>query len=234
MTSDSVEVTIPTEGHHFSTSRGLAKEEDHVKAATIRACGISVAGGAVAWAIAGVIVGPLGENEHSALELWGSGLFQVGLVCMIVTMRGTDATGTSRWGRVVLGIEMLLLAPAIAWTIPFLIDADRPHEGILVVLDAFWPLSIVWLIPVGITVAKARRWPTPVRWLPFVASLLIPVDIAASFAGEQAALVIGSTYMAVTYGTLGLLIVRDVAPLASYGPSSPQEIRSGVGGVEPG
>ena len=203
-----------------------------MKAATIRACGIAVAGGALAWAIANFIVGPLGENEHSALELWGSGLFQVGLVCMIVTMRATDAAGTSRWGRVVLGIEMLLLAPAIAWTIPFLIDADRPHEGILVVLDVFWPLSIAWLIPVGITVARARRWPTPVRWLPLVASLLIPVDIAASFATEQAALVIGQTYMAMTYGALGILIVRDIAPLAPNRPIPHQETRSGVGSVE--
>jgi hypothetical protein len=185
-----------------------------MKASTVRICGVVVAAGAVAWAIAGLIAGPLGENEHDALELWGSALFQVGLVCMIVAMRGTDATGTSRWGRAVLGIEMLLLAPAIAWTIPFLIDADRPHEGILVILDVFWPLSIVWLIPVGITVARARRWPDPVRWLPLVSSLLIPVDIVASFTGEQASLVIGSVYMAVTYGALGVLIVRDVAPLA--------------------
>ena len=206
-----------------------------MKAATIRACGVAVAGGALAWAIASFIVGPLGDNEHSALELWGSGLFQVGLVCMIVTMRATDAAGTSRWGRAVLGIEMLLLAPAIAWTVPFLIDADRPHEGVLVILDLFWPLSIVWLIPVGITVARAHRWPTPARWLPLLASLLIPVDIVASLAGEQGALVIGSTYMAVTYGALGILIVRDVAPLAHDDRRLPhQETRAAARSAETG
>jgi hypothetical protein len=185
-----------------------------MKATTARTCSLAVAAGALAWAIAGIVVGPLGENEHDALELWGSGLFQVSLVCMIVTMRATDATGTSRWGRIVLGIEMLLLVPAIAWTIPFLIDSNRPHEGVLVILDVFWPLSIVWLIPVGITVARAKCWPSPVRWLPLVASLLIPVDILAGLGGEQARLIIGSAYMALTYGALGILMARDVAPLA--------------------
>ncbi len=188
-----------------------------MKATTARACGLAVAAGALAWAIAGIVAGPLGENEHDALELWGSGLFQVGLVCMIVTMRATDATGTSRWGRIVLGIEMLLLAPAIAWTIPFLIDPNRPHEGILVILDVFWPLSIAWLIPVAITVGRAKRWPSPVRWLPLVASLLIPVDILAGLAGEQTRLIIGSGYMALAYGVLGILMARDVAPLAEDG-----------------
>ncbi len=137
-------------------------------------------------------------------------------------MWATRATGASRWGRLALGIEMLFLAGAIAWTIPYLIDPDRPFEGILVVLDVFWPLSVAWLIPIGIMVARVRRWPSPGRWAPLVASLLIPVDLIASQADEWPRLIVIATYLSLSYGTLGVLIARDIAPLAHAGRGLPR------------
>lgn len=191
--------------------------------ATVRGLGVGVLVGAVAWAAARLLVGPIASDTHHPLELWGSALFQAGLVCLVTVMWATRATGTSRWGRLVLGIEMLFLAGAIAWTIPYLVDPGRPFEGMLVVLDVFWPLSIAWLIPVGITVARVRRWPSPARWAPLIASLVIPVDLIVSQADEWPRLIVFATYLSLSYGALGILIARDVAPLAYDGPGVPRQ-----------
>jgi len=200
-----------------------------MQSSTIRALGVGVLLGGVIWAATRLAVGPIPPDTTYPLELWGSAAFQAGLVCLLVVLWTTRATGTSLWGKLVLGIEVLFLVGAIAWTIPFLIDANRPHEGIILeILDAFWPLSVVWLIPIGITVARVRRWPSPARWSPLVASLLVPVDLIASQADEWPRLIIFATYLSLSYGVLGWLIVRDVAPLADAlrGGSRPSSMAS--------
>ncbi len=144
-----------------------------------------------------------------------SGVFQLGLVALLAVMRATDATGTARVSRIVLNAEIVALALAIGWTIPFLFDANRPHTAVLIVLDAFWPLSMVGLIVVGVFVVRARRWPSPSRYLPLVSSLLIPVDIVLSVAGlsPEGQNFVRSAYLALAYSLLGLSVIRQVAPL---------------------
>lgn len=172
--------------------------------------------GAIAWSYGWLQAGVMPEGVNDQVEIWMSGLFQLGLVALLAVMRATDATGTTRLGRFVLNAELVALALAMAWTVPFLFDANRPNTGILVVLDAFWPLSMVGLIVVGIVVAKVGRWPSPGRYLPVAASLLIPVDIAliAVGLGLEAQNIARSAYLALAYAALGVAIVRQVAPLA--------------------
>lgn len=76
--------------------------------------------------------------------------------------------------------ETVAVMLAAGWTVPHLFEANREQDGILPVLDLFWPLSMVGLIVVGILVVRARRWPVPTRYLPLAASLLIRVDIASA------------------------------------------------------
>lgn len=172
--------------------------------------------GAIAWSYGWLQAGVMPEGVNDQVEIWMSGLFQIGLVALLAVMRATDATGTTRLGRFVLNAELVALALAMAWTVPFLFDANRPNTGILVVLDAFWPLSMVGLIVVGIVVAKVGRWPSPARYLPVSASLLIPVDIAliALGLGLEAQNIARSAYLALAYAALGVAIIRQVAPLA--------------------
>lgn len=186
-----------------------------MKSITIRACGAMIILGAIAWSYGWLQAGVMPENVNDQVEIWMSGLFQVGLVALLAVMRATDATGVTRPGRFVLNAEIIALALAIGWTIPFLFDANRPHTGILVVLDAFWPLSMVGLIVVGIFVIRARRWPSPARYLPLAASLLIPVDIALNVAGLglDAQIVVSSAYLALAYTALGLAVISQISAL---------------------
>lgn len=185
-----------------------------MKTSTIRACGALVILGGLMWAYGWLQAGVLPEGVNDQVEIYTSGLFQIGLVAMLATMRATDATGTTRAGRIVLNAEMVAVALAMAWTVPFLFDANRPHTGILVVLDAFWPLSMLGLIAVGALVVRARVWPKPARYLPLAASLLLPVDIVLMGAGasEWTQIVVRSLYLAATYSVLGFAIMRQVAP----------------------
>lgn len=184
-----------------------------MKPAAAKLCGILVALGAVTWAATRLATGIPEEGVNDPIEIWGGAAFLVGVVAMLAVMRATDATGASRWGRIIVNVGFVFVALAMAWNIPFMVDANRPHEGVVVVLDAFWPLSMVWLIVVGVAVVRARRWPTPARWLPLAASMLVPLDVALFWLPEQAAHVFTWTYLATAYTLVGVEIVRSVAPI---------------------
>jgi hypothetical protein len=124
-------------------------------------------------------------------------------------MWNTQATGTSRFARGLLAAEIVALILAIAWTVPYLFDANRPTTGVLVVLDLFWPLSMAGLIVIGVLVARAARWPSPLRYLPLAASLLIPVDIAVAWTPDVVRNAVMGAYLAVSYGLLGLALIRQ-------------------------
>ncbi|CAN5876095.1 hypothetical protein BH23ACT12_BH23ACT12_10520 [soil metagenome] len=193
-----------------------------MKSTTVKACGAMIILGAIAWSYSWLQAGVMPEGVNDQVEIWMSGAFQLGLVALLAVMRATDATGKTRPGRFVVNAEIVAVALAICWTVPFLFDANRPHTTILVILDAFWPLSMVGLVVVGIFVARAGRWPSPARYLPLAASLLIPVDILLNVAGLslEAQNVVRSAYLALAYLALGLAVIRQVSPLADQSESA--------------
>lgn len=174
---------------------------------TVRALGALVALGGVLWGVAW-IVSPSEQGDNSQVEIWASGVFQLGLLALLGVMWWSRATGDSRLARGLLAAELVAVVLAVAWTVPYLFDANRPTTGVLVVLDAFWPLSMVGLLMVGIMVARAGRWPRPLRYLPLVAALLIPVDIAVSGASDDVRNAVMGCYLALSYGALGLGMAR--------------------------
>lgn len=175
---------------------------------TAKSLGALVALGGTLWGLAWILT-PSQQGDNSQVEIWASGLFQLGLLALLALMWASRATGTGRTARGLLAAEVVAVILALAWTVPYLFDANRPTTGVLVVLDAFWPLSMAGLIVIGIMVAKAGQWPTPLRHLPLVAALLIPVDIAVSWAPDEVRSVVMGVYLALSYGLLGLGIVRE-------------------------
>lgn len=203
-----------------------------MRTTTVRWCGAAAAAGAVIWAITWMAAGVPEEGVNEAIEIWGGFGFQLGVVALLVAMRGTNATGTSRWGRWVVSGEAVLMALAIAWTVPHLADPNymTNNESVpLVVLDAAWPLSMLGLVAVGVTVARTRRWPSPLRWMPLAASLLIPVDIVAMLLfGPWAEIVVRAIYMSTTYGALGILLMRHASEVVSGSVGADMEPHAGV------
>ncbi len=179
---------------------------------TIRSLGALTAIGGVVWGIAW-IVSPSQSGANSQVEIWASGVFQVGLFALLAVMWVTAATGTGRVARSILAAEIVALVLAVAWTVPYLFDANREPTDLLVVLDVFWPLSMAGFIVVGIMVARAKRWPAPLRYLPLAASLLIPVDIAVAWAPDAVRYAVMGAYLAVAYGLTGLALIRQAGQL---------------------
>lgn len=195
-----------------------------MNASTIRGCGIATAVGGVTWGAANLF-SPSSPEQNSQVEIWASAPFQLGLLALLAVMWATSAAGLGRWSRTALAVEGVAVVLAIGWTIPYLFDANRASTGLLAVLDVFWPLSMAGLIVVGVLVLRARRWPTPTRYLPLAASLLIPFDIAISWAPETVRGVVSTLYLAVAYGSLGAMITRDAIRLSDL-QRSPVERRA--------
>lgn len=185
---------------------------------TIRGCGIATAVGGIIWGAAWLF-SPSDPGQNSPVEIWASAPFQLGLLALLAVMWATSATGTGRWGRAVLVGEGVAVVLAIGWTVPYLFDANRANEGLLAVLDLFWPLSMAGLVLVGLLVLRARRWPAPARYLPLLASLVLLVDIAVSWVPEPVRGPISALYLALAYGLLGAMISRDAIRLAGLQPS---------------
>lgn len=193
-----------------------------MNAVTIRGCGITTAAGGIIWGTAWLF-SPSSNEQNSQVEIWASAPFQLGLLALLAVMWATCATGTGRWARTALALEGVAVVLAFAWTVPYLFDANRANTGLLAVLDFFWPLSMAGLIVVGVLVLRARRWPAPTRYLPLVASLLIPVDIALGFAPEAVGGVISALYLALSYGLLGAMVTRDAVRLSGLQASTSRE-----------
>jgi hypothetical protein len=193
----------------------------------IRWLGAAVAVGAAAWAVAGLIAGPVEEGANSRLELAGSFTFQIGILCLVAALGVTEATGTGRWGRAVLAVQAVLVVLAMGWTVPHLFEPNMSSGGILAALDAAWPLSMLWLIVQGATVVRARRWPGGLRWAPLLASLWFPVSILTLAAGDWPGLVVSSLWLVLTYVPLGVLLVSPADGLGAAVPGL--ELRTGVG-----
>lgn len=187
--------------------------------ATIRGCGIATAVGGITWGVAWQF-SPSSPEQNSQVEIWASGVYQLGLLALLAVLWATSATGPGRWGRTALAAEGVAVVLAIGWTVPHLFDANRARTGLLDVLGFFWPLSLVGLIIVGVLVLRARRWPTPIRYLPLLASLYIPVEIAVSWAPDTVRDAISAMHLALAYGLLGFMITRDAVRLSGLQPSA--------------
>src|SRR5687768_10358224 len=67
---------------HRIVRRRRAQEGVDVKARTIRGCGAMVVFGAIAWSYGWLQAGVRPEGVNDQVEIWMSGLFQLGLVAL--------------------------------------------------------------------------------------------------------------------------------------------------------
>jgi hypothetical protein len=166
--------------------------------------------GALAWAATMAVVGidPVGHADELAFSI-SSGLFQVGLLFLLRTLWRTQALGTGRLARFVLRAEAVAVGLAICSTASDglgLTDFDKIQY---VVLDAFWPLSMLGMFLIGIRIAIAGRWKGATRFWPMVAESWAVVTIPAlGIFGETVGHVVAVAHLCVGYAVLGVLVSR--------------------------
>jgi hypothetical protein len=176
-----------------------------------RTHGRMLAAGAVLWAAATAYTGVDPGDSTRDLLLFGigSGAFQVGLLFLLRTLWRTQALGTGRLARFVLRAEAVAVSLAIGSTTSDglgLTDFDKVQY---IVLDAFWPLSMVGMFLIGIRIAIAGRWTGVTRFWPMVAeSWAVVVIPTLGIFGDAAAHVVAVAHLVVGYAVLGVLVSR--------------------------
>lgn len=149
-------------------------------------------------------------NQKSALDGLFSVLYMSGWMCSIVGLWKIGATGTNRWGRIVLGIQLLFLSLANVSNIMLLLQTGLKTPYYFM-LDLFWPISNIWMLVTGITVVAAKRLNGWMRYVPLAVGLWLPlclVLLGLTFGFTPAINTVGGVYSAVAWTLLGLVVYR--------------------------
>ena len=155
-------------------------------------------------------------NAHVYVTNSLSGLFDLlyisGWICSIIGLRRMGATGTDRFGRIILPVILGTLALANLWNIYEMILPNH-NTTLYYFLDSFWPISNVVMIGVGIAVIRAGKLTTWKRYVPLLCGLWLPVTILVSFTLNDYAFLISNAYTATTWTLLAIVILTSKEPI---------------------
>ncbi len=172
----------------------------------IRRAGLGLAAGTVLWASTMLVWGPTATGFGGRMGDLGGLAFQLGLFGLLQVQLRTRATGTSRAAVGMIYVEHVLLAVAATWS---LLHAITPGTPWLVVLDVFWPLSMLGMAVIGIKIARTGRWSGMLRVWPVVAESWVFFAVPAyAVVGGTLASFIGAGHLLLGYATLGVLLAR--------------------------
>jgi hypothetical protein len=175
-----------------------------------RFTGIAVAAGSAAWAAGLLLFGPNPDPgwEDTVYNLT-SLLFQLGLVALVTLQLRTGAIGTGRLARFFLHAEHVLLGLAIVSTLTWVFLRQFDDQTWFLLLDAFWPLSMLGMAAIGIRIAIAGRWRGAARFWPVVAESWAPVVVPLNAVfGNSVGGAAGAAHLLVGYVALGLVLAR--------------------------
>lgn len=151
-----------------------------------------------------------GEQENALITGIASMVFMAGWICSNTGMRRMQAAGTGKWGRAALLIQLVGLVLAFMFGF-FEATGLLGRESIVFnVTDAAWPLSMLWMIVVGITVIRANRLSGWRRIVPLLCPFWLLIAIVGSIAlGDTAGGSLGFGYAAVLWVLLGYIVFES-------------------------
>lgn len=166
--------------------------------------------GAVSWAVTQILWGidPHGAREEAVYSLT-SGIFQVGLLCLLRVLWRTQALGEGRLARFFIRLVFGMVVLAIGSTIADGLSVSNLDQTGWLLLDMFWPLSMLGMFGIGIRIAIAGRWSGASRFWPMVAESwgVVCVPTMGIF-GEDVATVVSFFHLCLGYGVLGQIVAR--------------------------
>ncbi|HET7349538.1 MAG TPA: hypothetical protein VFJ28_01225 [Marmoricola sp.] len=175
--------------------------------------GRMLSAGAAAWALTIFAFSP---NPHETVPLAlygiGSGAFQIGVLALLRVLYRTNALGEGRLARFVLRMEAVFLSLAICSTFVDAIQVSDLTQPGWLLLDAFWPISMLGMFLIGVRIAIAGRWNGVTRFYPMVAESWAVVTVPTmGIFGMGAATVVGGLHLLLGYTVLGVLVSRKEA-----------------------
>ncbi len=146
-------------------------------------------------------------QENDLIVGIASMVFMAGWICSNTAMRRMRAAGTGKWGRAVLLIQLIGLVLAFMFGF-FEATSLLGGSGIILgIMDVAWPLSMLWMVVVGITVVRAGRLSEPQRFVPLLCPFWLLIAIVGSMAlGDTVGEIAGFGYAAVLWTLLGYVV----------------------------
>jgi hypothetical protein len=161
-------------------------------------------------------VGP----ENNVVIGIASFVFMVGWLCSNLGMQQMQAIGTGQAAKIVLRIQFVGIFLATFFGIFEATGIVSEDNILFIVADMCWPLSMIFMIVVGIMAIRAKRWAGWQRFVPLFCSLWLVVALLLGLPAQQYPIfemlsgLIGFAWTAVAWFTLAL-IVRSNATLAT-------------------
>lgn len=171
-----------------------------------------------------MLLGPLLPIIYPALEktafdgLSGLVFMLTWMGCLVGLIR-LNATGNSAFGRFIIRANLATLTLANCWNIYQAIEPGA-NTPLYWFLDAFWPISMVMMLLVGITVARVGRLRGWRRYVPLAVGLWLPltafvgklmslplVNMSANGSdANQFAMIFSGIYATICWGLLAYLV----------------------------
>jgi hypothetical protein len=156
-------------------------------------------------------------GENALITGIASMVFMAGWICSNTAMRRMRAAGVGKWGRTALLIQLLGLVLAFAFGFFEATGLLSRESLVFNVTDIAWPLSMLWMLVVGITVVVAKRLSGWHRFVPLLCGLWLPIGMVAMVAfGDDSGLV-GFGLAAIFWTALGY-VVREGGEQAGLVP----------------
>jgi hypothetical protein len=177
---------------------------------TIRRLGLTLTTGTLLWAASTFVFGPNGEGVGARVGDITGFFFQVGVFALLTAMLRTGATGVTKRARAMIRVEYVLLGLASLWSVVHGLAPSSVGDSLpVMVLDVFWPLSMLGMFVIGIKVAVAGQWQGALRWWPLVAETWAVITVPTFLLlGDGVARWVGGTHLLVGYAALGVLLAR--------------------------
>lgn len=211
-----VTTTAPAARTDVGTTSGPAAGDARGTDRFVRRAGQLLMAGAGSWALSTLVFGANADTYLGERMQDGSAfVFQLGAFALVTAMARTQALGPSRGARIGLVVERVLLALATLWTVLHFVDyrwADA--SPVVLALDAFWPLSMLGMLVVGIKLFRARQWRGSLRTAPLIAEtwalVVVPAFAISTAVGQQwVADAVAALHLLVGYTRLGYLMHRS-------------------------
>jgi hypothetical protein len=134
-------------------------------------------------------------------------IYMLGWMCSIMGLMKLKATGTSRWGRFVLIMELVFLSLANCWNIWNILQINT-DSSLYRMLDLTWPLSNAWMLVISITIIVVSRLAGWRRWVPFIVALWLPFALAMVFGigRNDTTMLLPGIYSAIAWFLLAYMI----------------------------
>ena len=134
---------------------------------------------------------------------WGI-IYLTAWMCSIVALQRLEATGDSRFGKIILWVLLFSLTIAnVSNVIQVIVEKNKPSY--FMAIDLFWPLSNLLMLVVGIQVIIANRIKGWKKYVPLVVGMWLPLAFL-SMAIESKNLMFPGIYSAIAWSVLAAVV----------------------------